>query len=85
MATIRKSITFTDKLSDWMQTLIADGDYANESEYIRDLVRKDLAKNAKYRELKTAIQVGIDSGVGDKTIPQIMKQVEDKLKTDGRL
>lgn len=68
-----------------MQTLIADGDYANESEYIRDLVRKDLAKNAKYHELKTAIQLGVDSGVGDKTIPQIMKQVEDKLKTDGRL
>lgn len=85
MATIRKSITFTDKLSDWIQTLIAEGDYANESEYIRDLVRKDLEKNAKFRELKTAIQLGFDSGVGDKTIPQIMKQVEDKLKKDGRL
>ncbi len=85
MATIRKSITFTDKLSEWMQVQITNGDYANESEYVRDLVRKDRAKNAKLRALTMAIEEGLESGVGNKTIPQIMKEVEGKLKKGGRL
>ncbi len=85
MATIRKSITFTDKLSEWMQVQITNGDYANESEYVRDLVRKDRAKNAKLRALTMAIEEGLESGVGNKTVPQIMKEVEGKLKKGGRL
>jgi antitoxin ParD1/3/4 len=85
MATIRKSITFTDKLSNWMQTRITEGEYANESEYVRDLVRRDRERNAKFSAMKTAIQDGIESGVGSKTVPQIMEEVESKLKKDGRL
>jgi len=85
MATIRKSITFTDKLSEWMQILIAEGEYANESEYIRDLIRKDRAEHAKFRELRSAIQEGLNSGVSDKSIPDIMKEVEEKMRNDGRL
>ena len=85
MATVRKSITFTDKLSEWMQSLIAEGEYANESEYIRDLVRRDRAKNSKFQVLRAALQEGIDSGVSDKDIPDIMKSVEDKMRKDGRL
>ena len=85
MATIRKSITFTDKLTEWMQSLVAAGEYANESEYVRDLVRKDRDNNARYRHLKAAIDEGLESGVGSRNVDQIMKAVEDRMKKDGRL
>lgn len=85
MATVRKSITFTDKLNDWMQALITEGEYANESEYVRDLVRRDRERNAKFKALKAAIQEGIDSGVSDKSVSGIMKEVEDKLRENGQI
>lgn len=85
MATIRKSITFTDKLTAWMQSLVEAGEYANESEYVRDLIRKDRDKNLRYQQLKMAIDEGLNSGVSDRDVNEIMKTVETRLRKDGRL
>ena len=83
--TIRKTITLTDKQDDWIKAQIAAGDYTNDSEYFRDLIRRDQEQNAKFRALKQAIQEGLDSGVSDKRVPQIMEEVEARLRADGRL
>jgi antitoxin ParD1/3/4 len=85
MSTIRKSITFTTKLSDWIQSLIVGGEYANESEYIRDLVRRDREKNQGLQQLRAEIQTGLDSGISSKSVNDIMSAVEDKLDKGGRL
>ena len=37
------------------------------------------------RALAAAIQEGIESGVSDRTVPDIMKEVESRLRADGRL
>lgn len=85
MTTVRKTITLTDKQDDWIKAQIAAGEFTSDSEYIRDLVRRDQERNAKLLAFKAAIQEGLDSGVSDKTIPQIMDEVEARLKADGRL
>jgi len=85
MSTIRKSISFTDTLSDWMQRLVESGEYANESEYVRDLVRRDRDKNAKFMALKSAIDEGLNSGVSNKTVSEIIEQRKAKLQDDGLL
>lgn len=63
MSTIRKTITLTEQQGQWVKAQIAAGRYTNDSEYIRDLVRRDQEGNAKQRALKQAIQEGLDSGV----------------------
>ena len=85
MATVRKTITLTDKQDDWIKAQIAAGDYTNDSEYIRDLVRRDQEQNAKFRALKAAIHEELDSGESNKTVTEIMEEVEARLKADGRL
>lgn len=35
--------------------------------------------------LESAIREGLESGVSDKTVPQIMEEVEARLRADGRL
>lgn len=85
MATVRKSITFTDTLSNWMQSLVASGEYANESEYVRELVRKDREKNAKLQALREAIDEGLKSGVSTRSVSDILKSKEAQLRKDGRL
>jgi len=85
MATIRKTITFTDQQDKWIKAQIEAGEFTNDSEYLRYLVRKDQAKNFKFMSLKTAIQKGIASGVSESNIPDIMKEVEERMKADGRL
>lgn len=41
MAVIRKSITFTEQQEAYVKSLIEQGFYTNDSEYIRDIIRKD--------------------------------------------
>lgn len=83
--TIRKSISFTPPQDDWIKSQIASGKYTSDSEVIRDLIRRQQERENKFESLKAAIQDGIESGVSSKTIPQIMKNVEDRLRENGKL
>ena len=42
-------------------------------------------QRTRFRALKAAIREGIESGVSDKTVPEIMDDVENRLRADGRL
>ncbi len=78
MTTIRKSITFTQQQDLWIKQQVEKGDYTNDSEYLRDLVRKDQAEQQKLEELRAAVQEGLDSGISNKTVEQIWKEAEER-------
>jgi len=73
MATIRKTITLTDKQDEWVKSQIANGDYTNESEYFRDLIRRE---QDKFRKLKAAVENGLASGVSNRTVDEIWAEAE---------
>ena len=78
MSAVRKSITFTQQQDNWIKSQIEEGLYTNDSEYIRDLIRKDQESKQRLSELKLAIQEGIDSGVSNRTIEDIWKEAEQR-------
>ena len=85
MSTVRKTVTFTEQQDKWIKSKIESGEYTNDSEYLRSLVRQDQANNAKFRSLKHNLVEGLESGVGNKSLPDIMKEAETRLREDGRL
>ena len=85
MVTVRKTVTLTDQQERWIKVRTAAGDFTSDSEYIRELIRRDQEEGIKLQALKSAIQEGLESGVSDKTVPQIMEEVEARLRADGRL
>lgn len=84
MGTTRKTINFTEQQDQWIKAPIERGSFTNDSEYIRDLIRRD-QDSAKFQALKEAVQEGLDSGVSDRSVPQIMEGVETRLRAKGRL
>lgn len=80
MGTTRKTITLTDKQDQWIKSRIAAGEYTNDSEYIRDLVRRDQEQNARFSALKAAIQEGLDSGISDKKLRDVWEEAEARYK-----
>ena len=64
MGTVRKTITLTDLQDQWIKTQIAAGHFTNDSEYIRDLIRRDRERRAGRAVLETAVQEGLERGVG---------------------
>ena len=85
MGTVRKTVVLTDQQEQWIRARTVAGGFTSGSEYIRELIRRDQEESIKLQSLKSAIQEGLDSGVSDKTVPQIMEEVEARLRADGRL
>lgn len=73
MATVRKTITLTDTQDDWIKAQITNGDYTNDSEYFRDLIRRD---QDKFRALRAMIEEGIASGSSNRTVDEIWAEAE---------
>ncbi|MBK5213491.1 MAG: type II toxin-antitoxin system ParD family antitoxin [Flavobacteriaceae bacterium] len=85
MAVIRKTVTFTEQQDKWIKAQIEAGEFTNDSEYLRNLVRQDQANNAQFLALKQELIDGLKSGVSNKSLPEIMETVEKRMKADGRI
>ena len=48
MATIRKSLTITTAQEEWIKFQIENGGFANDSEYMRHLIRLDEERNREF-------------------------------------
>lgn len=85
MATVRKTITLTDQQGDWVKARIASGDFTNDSEYIRDLIRKDQERTAGIEVIRAALIEGEESGLSDSTPREIREAAKKRLRADGRI
>ncbi len=62
MGTTRKTITVTDQQDSWIKSQIAAGQFTNDSEYVRDLIRRDQASQADIEAIRAALIEGEESG-----------------------
>ena len=62
MGTTRKTITVTDQQDEWIKAQIEAGGFTNDSEYIRDLIRRDQARNAEIEAIRAELVRGEQSG-----------------------
>jgi antitoxin ParD1/3/4 len=74
MGVIRKSITFTEQQDTYIKSLIEKGFYTNDSEYVRDIIRKDQENRKSGIDLYDALVDGIESGVSKETVDSIWEQ-----------
>lgn len=62
MSMHRKTITLTEQQDRWIKGQIEDGDFGNDSEYIRGLIRRDQQGQEKIAALRQALIEGETSG-----------------------
>jgi antitoxin ParD1/3/4 len=82
---IRKTIAIPDDMGTWVYERIQSGQYNNESEYFRDLVRRDQERQETISQIRQMLDEGEASGISPRTVPDIMNNVEERLRNDGRL
>lgn len=78
MATVRKTITLSESQDAWIKSRIAGGAFTNDSEYIRDLVKRDQSQEDRLATLRAAIAEGLDSGISDQSLDTIWSAAEDR-------
>ncbi len=75
MATL--NISIPDVMRDWINAQVESGEYANASDYMRDLIRHD----QRQREaLKLALLEGEQSGTSSRKVPDIIAATKRALK-----
>lgn len=79
MATM--NISLPDQMRDWVEAQTDSGLYSNNSDYVRDLIRKDQLRNQKIQQLQQAIDEGLNSGTPKPFDPQRFKdKMAESLK-----
>lgn len=62
MPAVRKTITLTEQQDAWIAAQIAAGRYTNDSEAIRDLIRREQDRHAEIETIRQALVEGEQSG-----------------------
>lgn len=74
MGIVRKSITFTEQQEAFVKSLIEQGLYTNDSEYVRDIIRKDQERRKRIVDLNEALVEGMESGPTQATVDSIWEE-----------
>ena len=81
MATM--NIPLPEPMRDWVKRQTQSGHYANSSDYVRDLIRKDQQKAEKLASLQRAITEGLQCGDPKKfDMSQFKKRMLEQLDHD---
>ncbi len=70
MAT-RKTIVVTEQQDAWIKAQIGSGGYTNDSEYIRDLIRRDQERASKIAAMQKLVDESLASGTSSRTVEDI--------------
>ncbi|OYW84336.1 MAG: hypothetical protein B7Z22_10845 [Hyphomonas sp. 32-62-5] len=73
MATM--NISLPDQMKAWVEAQTADGKYANSSDLIRDLIRREQIKQEKIAAMQVLLDEGEASGYVEMSIEEIFQTV----------
>ena len=80
MATM--NVSLPDAMKSWVEAQTRGGRYSNASDYVRDLIRRDQERAAKIAELQKAIDEGLQSGVSDRPIEEVVMEARARAKRE---
>jgi antitoxin ParD1/3/4 len=75
MSMVKKSITVTNQQNKWIQSQLAIGNYASDSELLRDLIRKEQEKLSQIAQIRKALDDAELSGISSRSPKDIMNKV----------
>ncbi|MCU0882553.1 MAG: type II toxin-antitoxin system ParD family antitoxin [Hyphomonadaceae bacterium] len=78
MSAVRKTITLTAQQDSWIKAQIASGAYTNDSECVRDLIRREQVRTSKLAALQAALEAGEESG-GFRTVS--VDEIKARMRT----
>ena len=85
MAMVKKSITVTEQQESWMQGQMATGQYATDSELIREALREKEMRMAEIEQIRAKLIRAEQSGFVDKTPEEMLAGFKEKARQDGKL
>lgn len=74
------NVSLPNQMKDWVESKIHLGQYHNASEYVRALIRKDQLEVERALAFRSAIDMGRNSGVDERSFDQVIGGAKEKAK-----
>lgn len=84
MTLVKKSITLTEQQDQWIKSQVENGRYGNESEVLRDLIRRAQDRQHSLGHLRQALLAGEESGISSKTAREVLAQARERHGTSSQ-
>jgi antitoxin ParD1/3/4 len=84
MSMHRKTITVTEQQDEWIKIQIESGHFGNDSEYIRDLIRRNQQARERLVTLRRALAEGELSGASEPLDISAIKAAGRKMMNAAR-
>ena len=78
MATM--NISLPDKMKEWVEAQVATGRYANASDYVRDMIREDMDRDAAMEEFDRVVEEALASGVSTRSLEEIREDARARAR-----
>ena len=85
MAMIKKSISVTEQQNAWIQSQLASGQFASDSEVIRAAIRMKQREQDELEYLKGRLEAARRSGIVDQSPEEMLAEFKAELKRDATL
>jgi antitoxin ParD1/3/4 len=76
------NIALPESLKDFVQTQVAEGGYSSASEYVRELIRKDVG--AKKAVLESRLLAALDSGTTTEMTDRDWEALRNRVRAGSR-
>ena len=83
MPMIKKSITVTDQQESWIQPQLATGNYATDSEIVREALREKQMRIHEAEQIRTALIEAEQNDFTSRNKEEIRQEFIDEMKRDG--
>jgi len=85
MAIVKTTLSLTALDRQWMDRIIASGEYVSSSEYIRNLIRKDKEQRAELEAIRAKLIKAEQGGFIDQSRDDMLAEFKNELRRDGKL
>lgn len=77
MATM--NVSLPEAMKDWVERQARSGQYGNSSDYVRDLIRRDQARQAKIAHMQSLVDEALASGESDRSFADLRAAALTKI------
>lgn len=85
MPMVKKTYSITKTLNQYVKQRIKSGEYASDSEYVRELIRRDQEENREIAYIRSKLIKAEQSGFSEKNRDQILAEIKERARANGNL
>lgn len=85
MPMVKRTYSITETLDHYVKERVESGEYATDSEYLRELIRRDQDENREIAYIRARLTKAEKDGFSDKGREEILAGIKERAKNNGNL